>query len=134
VSLPPPGAAASPPRTQAALLVLEAQLSVLLALTSAGGPLAQRSSTKQVADAEALPILTSCKCVRLSVPAPVCLCGKQRPHAGVCVWWWWCVRVCVWGGGGRSVNHVLNHRRARPHHPATGRSTTRPSSPAATSA
>jgi hypothetical protein len=41
--------------------VLEAQLSVLLALTSAGGPMTQKASTKQVADAEALPYLTNCE-------------------------------------------------------------------------
>jgi hypothetical protein len=55
---------------QAALLVLEAQLSLLLALTAAGGPAARKGSTKAVADAGALPYLTACKALDYTPEQP----------------------------------------------------------------
>lgn len=46
---------------QGALQVLEGQLFLLLSLTMAGGPAAQKASTKAVADAGVLPALARCK-------------------------------------------------------------------------
>lgn len=46
---------------QGALQVLEGQLGLLLDLTAAGGPYAQKASTKAVADAGVLPALARCK-------------------------------------------------------------------------
>lgn len=46
---------------QGALQVLEGQLFLLLSLTMAGGPMAQKASTKAVADAGVLPALARCK-------------------------------------------------------------------------
>jgi hypothetical protein len=57
-------------KSQAALLVIEAQLSLLLALTAAGGPAARRGSTKAVADAGALSYLQSCKALDFAPEQP----------------------------------------------------------------
>lgn len=55
---------------QAALLVLEAQLSLLLSLASAGGPSSRKGSTKAVADTGALPLLTACKALDYTPEQP----------------------------------------------------------------
>ncbi|KAF8066245.1 NUP205 [Scenedesmus sp. PABB004] len=57
-------------KSQAALLVLEAQLSLLLALAAAGGPGARKGSTKAVADAGALPYLTACRALDYAPEQP----------------------------------------------------------------
>jgi hypothetical protein len=55
---------------QAALLVLEAQLCLLLSLAAAGGPAARKGSTKAVADAGALSLLKACKALDYTPEQP----------------------------------------------------------------
>jgi hypothetical protein len=55
---------------QAALLVLEAQLCLLLSLAAAGGPSARKGSTKAVADAGALSFLKACKALDYTPEQP----------------------------------------------------------------
>jgi len=55
--------------------VLEAQLSLLLALTAAGGLAARKGSTKAVADAGALPYLTACKALDYTPSSPAAISG-----------------------------------------------------------
>lgn len=57
-------------KAQAALLVLEAQLCLLLSLAAAGGPAARKGSTKAVADAGALSFLKACKALDYTPEQP----------------------------------------------------------------
>ncbi|KAF6258705.1 hypothetical protein COO60DRAFT_1638930 [Scenedesmus sp. NREL 46B-D3] len=57
-------------KAQAALLVLEAQLCLLLSLAAAGGPAARKGSTKAVADAGALPFLQACRALDFTPEQP----------------------------------------------------------------